>query len=210
MKITGADHPATLTSLNNVGVAYQAAGKLQQAIALLEQARTAAGGVNVRCGKARHDYATAQQPANAYQAAGNRARRPSHCSSKRRPASKSGNFSISMPDALMCKAIAAFTAANQLDKAESWRRKWMAFVRQQEGPASPAYAASWPHSDSTSPTTKMDRRRADPARVLVRFARRQEANDWRTFNTMSMLGGALLGQKNYAGAEPLLVTATRA
>ena len=28
---------------------------------------------------------------------------------------------------------------------------------------------------------------------------------WATFNTQSMLGGALLGQKNYAEAEPLLV-----
>jgi hypothetical protein len=30
-------------------------------------------------------------------------------------------------------------------------------------------------------------------------------NDWSTFNTMSMLGGALLGQKKYADAEPLLL-----
>jgi eukaryotic-like serine/threonine-protein kinase len=30
-------------------------------------------------------------------------------------------------------------------------------------------------------------------------------DDWSTFNTMSMLGGALLGQKKYAAAEPLLL-----
>ena len=30
-------------------------------------------------------------------------------------------------------------------------------------------------------------------------------NDWRRFNAESMLGGALLGQKKYAGAEPLMV-----
>lgn len=28
---------------------------------------------------------------------------------------------------------------------------------------------------------------------------------WSTFNTKSLLGGALLGQKKYAGAEPLLL-----
>ena len=33
----------------------------------------------------------------------------------------------------------------------------------------------------------------------------QNPEDWRTFNTKSELGGALLGQKNYSSAEPLLV-----
>jgi hypothetical protein len=30
-------------------------------------------------------------------------------------------------------------------------------------------------------------------------------DEWTTFNTKSMLGGALLGQKKYADAEPLLL-----
>ena len=36
---------------------------------------------------------------------------------------------------------------------------------------------------------------------------RQQAtpNTWQTFNTQSLLGGALLGQKKYAEAEPLLL-----
>jgi eukaryotic-like serine/threonine-protein kinase len=32
----------------------------------------------------------------------------------------------------------------------------------------------------------------------------KEPDEWRTFNTKSLLGGALLGQKKYADAEPLL------
>jgi hypothetical protein len=32
-----------------------------------------------------------------------------------------------------------------------------------------------------------------------------QPDDWTTFNTMSMLGGAMLGQKKYAEAEPLLL-----
>ena len=32
-----------------------------------------------------------------------------------------------------------------------------------------------------------------------------EPDTWTTFNTKSMLGGALLGQKKYAEAEPLLL-----
>ena len=34
---------------------------------------------------------------------------------------------------------------------------------------------------------------------------KQQPDDWRTFNTQSMLGGALFGQKKYADAEPLLL-----
>jgi hypothetical protein len=47
------------------------------------------------------------------------------------------------------------------------------------------------------------------AETLVReclaIREKQEPEDWRTFNTQSMLGGALLGQKKYAEAEPLLL-----
>jgi hypothetical protein len=32
-----------------------------------------------------------------------------------------------------------------------------------------------------------------------------EPEDWRTFNTKSLLGGAMLGQKIYPEAEPLLL-----
>jgi len=46
------------------------------------------------------------------------------------------------------------------------------------------------------------------AEVVVREALTirdaKEPDEWRTFNTKSMLGGALLGQKKYAEAEPLL------
>jgi hypothetical protein len=34
---------------------------------------------------------------------------------------------------------------------------------------------------------------------------KQEPDAWTTFNVQSLLGGALLGQKKYADAEPLLV-----
>lgn len=49
----------------------------------------------------------------------------------------------------------------------------------------------------------------DEAELLLREALAiQEAkrpNDWRTFVTKSLLGGALLGQKKFAESEPLLL-----
>ena len=40
--------------------------------------------------------------------------------------------------------------------------------------------------------------------LLIR--EKTEPDAWTTFNTKSLLGGSLLGQKNYAAAEPLLVS----
>lgn len=42
-------------------------------------------------------------------------------------------------------------------------------------------------------------------REALAIREQKEPDAWTTFNTMSMLGGALLGQKKYADAEPLLV-----
>jgi tetratricopeptide (TPR) repeat protein len=42
-------------------------------------------------------------------------------------------------------------------------------------------------------------------RDCLAIREKAQPNAWNTFNTQSMLGGALLGQKKYAGAEPLLL-----
>jgi tetratricopeptide (TPR) repeat protein len=42
-------------------------------------------------------------------------------------------------------------------------------------------------------------------RECLAIREKTQPDDWTTFNTMSMLGGALLGQKKYADAEPLLL-----
>ena len=47
------------------------------------------------------------------------------------------------------------------------------------------------------------------AKVILReclaIRDKKQADDWRTFNTRSLLGGSLLGQKKYVDAEPLLL-----
>jgi hypothetical protein len=42
-------------------------------------------------------------------------------------------------------------------------------------------------------------------RDCLAIRQKQTPDNWRTFNTQSLLGGALLGQKKYAEAESLLV-----
>jgi hypothetical protein len=52
------------------------------------------------------------------------------------------------------------------------------------------------------------KKRADAEPVLrdcLTIHQKQIPGSWLTFNTQSLLGGALLGQKKYAEAEPLLL-----
>ena len=51
----------------------------------------------------------------------------------------------------------------------------------------------------------MGRGRAHPAECLA-IREKVQPDDWTTFNTRSLLGGSLLGQKKYAEAEPLIVS----
>ena len=46
-------------------------------------------------------------------------------------------------------------------------------------------------------------------RECLAIREKTQPDVWSTFNTKSMLGGALLGRKKYAEAEPLLIGATR-
>jgi len=41
-------------------------------------------------------------------------------------------------------------------------------------------------------------------RESLAIREKKEPDDWRTFNSKSLLGGAFLGQKKFADAEPLL------
>ena len=45
------------------------------------------------------------------------------------------------------------------------------------------------------------------ARECLDLREKKRPDDWQTFNTRSMLGGSLLGQKKYVEAEPLLLAA---
>jgi len=48
---------------------------------------------------------------------------------------------------------------------------------------------------------------AEPlARECLAIREKKSPDDWRTFNSRSMVGGSLLGQKKYAEAEPLLLS----
>jgi tetratricopeptide (TPR) repeat protein len=101
--------------------------------------------------------------------------------------------------------ITAYEQAQQYDKAEGWRRQWLPFVKLRAGAESPAYAGELAML-GLNLLTQQKWSDAEPIlRECLAIREKKEAKAWTTFNTQSMLGEALAGQKRYAEAEPLLV-----
>jgi hypothetical protein len=100
---------------------------------------------------------------------------------------------------------AAYERAGQLDKAEGWRRQWLAAVKQQAGADSPAYAGELAALGLNLLQQKKWAEAEPILRECLAIREKKVPDDWRTFNTQSLIGGALLGQQKYADAEPLLL-----
>jgi hypothetical protein len=90
-------------------------------------------------------------------------------------------------------------------QADDWRRKWLAAAREKYGPASAAYAGEL----EIHGADLLDRGRHGDAAPILReclaIRRQMQPADWKTFQAQSFLGATLLGRREYAEAEPLLV-----
>jgi tetratricopeptide (TPR) repeat protein len=197
-----ADHPGTLATLTNLATAYQAAGKLPEAIVLLEQVRDA----KVKKLGADHPdtLTTLNNLAGAYRAAD---KLPEAIALLEQAAAgiEKRRFQHEYAGRTISNTISAYEQANQLDKAEAWRRKWLAVAKQRAGVNSPAYAGEL----AALGLNLLDQKKWTEAETSLKeclaLREKTQPDVWSTFNTKSMLGGALLGQKKYAAAEPLLL-----
>ena len=93
----------------------------------------------------------------------------------------------------------------QFDRAETWRRKWLAMVKKQSGDDSQAYASALV---LLGRNLLLQEKWIDAESVLrewLTLREQKSPNSWKNFEVKSMLGAALLGQKRYADAEPLLL-----
>src|SRR5262249_8714275 len=133
----GADHPLTLSSRNNLAVAYRAAGQLDKAVPLFEatlQAREA------KLGADHPDTLNSRNTlAVAYQFAGQLDKALPLCEQAAAGMEKL-RFQHEYAGGILGNTSAAYEKAGQLDRAEGWRRKWLAHVRDQAGVSSLAYA----------------------------------------------------------------------
>jgi tetratricopeptide (TPR) repeat protein len=198
----GADQPDTLTTLNNLAMAYEDAGKLPKAIALFEQVR------DVQVKKLGADHAdtvtTLHNLAMAYLFAG---RLPESIALHEQAATGIAKlkFRHRFASRIIGDAITAYETAGQLDKVEGWRRQWLMVVKENFGGDSPAYAGELAALGLNLLKQKKSAGAETILRECLAIREKQEPNAWTTFNTQSMLGAALLSQKKYKDAEPLLL-----
>jgi tetratricopeptide (TPR) repeat protein len=102
--------------------------------------------------------------------------------------------------------VSAYQTAGKLDRALPLLRELADLWKRKAGADSLPYAAAL----ASLGLNLLQQEKWSEAETVVREAlairETKAAADWLTFNTQSMLGGALLGQEKYHDAEPLLRT----
>jgi serine/threonine protein kinase/tetratricopeptide (TPR) repeat protein len=197
-----ANHPDTIYAMNNLAVAYQAAGRLDEAVTLhqetLKQQRSKRGPDHPDTLRFMANLAAAYQAAGKLDLALPLLQEAAAGMEKRR-------FRHESARAIVNGLIGCQERLGQLDDAESWRRKWLAVVKEKSGAESVAYAVELAALGSNL----LRQRRWTEAESILRESlavqQTQAPDAWKTFHTQSLLGGALAGQGKYADAEPLLV-----
>ncbi len=193
----GPDHPYTLQSMSNLALAYQAAGKLDLAIPLFEDTLK------------RYLASSSPQPrtlisksnlASAYQAAGKLDLalplfEETYRGGKKYPELRSAGTSL----------LAAYVQAGKTDQAITLTNELLADARTQLPKESPHLAGQLAAIASSLLQAKAFAAAEPLLRECLAIREKVQPDEWTTFGTKSMLGGALLGEKKYAEAEPLLV-----
>jgi eukaryotic-like serine/threonine-protein kinase len=198
----GADDPCTHFSMSNLASTYDAAGKVDKALSLREEtlklrkARLGDGHPDTlqSMSELAKGYATVGKldlalPLFQQAAAGVEALEFAH--------RNAGQIILGL--------AGCHEQRKQYDQAEPWRRKWLAAVKAKDGPEAPAYAGGL---TGLASNLLQQNKHADAEPVLrecLAILQKQAPEVWETFHIQSLLGTALLGQKNYVKAEPLLV-----
>jgi eukaryotic-like serine/threonine-protein kinase len=199
----GPDHPVTLATMTNLGRGYQLAGQLDRALPLLEEA------LAIRKARLDPDHPSTLKNmsilATSYQDAGQLDRAlPLLEETLARGKSRLGP---DHPDTLgaMGDLALGYRAAGQLDRAlpilveaaSLWKQK-------KAGANAPGYTIALGHLGLVQVESGMWVRAESPLRECLAIQESRQPDRWSTFNTRSVLGGAILGQKRYDEAEPLL------
>jgi serine/threonine protein kinase len=198
----GLEHPDTLVSMTNLGFAFQEANKLDMALPLFEDA------LKIRTAKLGPEHPSTLNSMNrlavAYHLKGhtNKSLPLFEEMLRLRKAISSPDH----PDTLEAiKSLAnAYHSVGKFDRitpllhdlAEGWKRK--------AGADSTEYARALRNLGFFQLQQKMWVDAEPILRDSLRISEKKEPDAWATFDTRSLLGAALLGQKKIAEAEPLL------
>jgi tetratricopeptide (TPR) repeat protein len=102
----------------------------------------------------------------------------------------------------MCKY---FEKLKQFERAEDWRRKWIAFAKARVGAESPKYGRALVPLGANLVAQKKYFEAESILRESRAILETKESELWRTSTLKSLLGAAVLGQEKYLEAESLLL-----
>jgi serine/threonine protein kinase/tetratricopeptide (TPR) repeat protein len=195
----GPDHLATLAVMNDLAVLYWQAKKLDHSVPLFEELLKRH---TARSGAEHHD--TLQAMANLGVNYRDAARFGDGLPLLEKVAQASQKF-VKLSWA-RTELLDGYLLAGDFGKAATLARELIAQARKTL-PADSLPLASLLAQAGRALLSAKAWSEAEPVlRECLTIREEKAANDWATFNTRSMLGGCLLGQKKLADAEPLLLT----
>jgi tetratricopeptide (TPR) repeat protein len=200
----GPEHPLTLRIQQSLGNVYRAYHKTSKAIDLLEHVRERR--ILLLGGQHPQTLNTLLQLGLAYQDAGNLDKALALLQQAALGVERL-QFARSTEDGTIPQLIFLHERRGENGQAEIWRRKWLAVIKEREGPESGLYVGlrglaglGW---------NLLNQQRYVEAEPILRESLatlgKIELGEWTTCFTETLLGRALLGQQKYAEAEPLLV-----
>ncbi len=201
----GSDNPITLNNRGYLAVAFGEAGRTAEAIALLEATLNS---MNAKLGPKHPSTLTVRSNlAAAYHDTGLIAEAVAILEEVLPTLRK-----VSGPrHAATLKTSATLATAHESlsrwDRAEPLWREIVARRHDTVGPDSPILAGDLESLGSNLLRRHKPVDAEPPLRESLAIREKTQSDDWATFNTRSLLGGALLGQQKYTDAEPLLLQA---
>jgi tetratricopeptide (TPR) repeat protein len=199
----GRDHPATLNSMANLARVYQATGRSKKAFPLFEEALK---GCKSQLGP---DHPETLKLMNSLGIAYVRDGQPRRAVPLLEEALAKGKARLGPDHPLMLEITGnlagTYLAMDRPDKALPLLTEYLAGQRKRLGEDDLRFAGGLASVGDDLLKHGQDAAAEKVLRECLTIRTKKQPDDWRTFNTRSMLGGALVGQKKYAEAEPLLL-----
>ncbi len=199
----GQDHPDTLNSMNNLAFGYYAAGQLDLALPIIEET------LRLQKAKLGADHPQTLRSMNnlamSYRAIGklDLALPLLEETLKLRKAKLGADHPHTLDS--MKNLGATYSTVKQGEKAAAILKEFVAAQRIRSPRDDPRFAGQLAQVATDLLQCDQFADAEEMLRECLEIRKRMEPDAWSTFNTMSQLGGALLGQENYAEAESLLV-----
>jgi serine/threonine protein kinase/tetratricopeptide (TPR) repeat protein len=198
----GPDHPRTLNALAHLAVAYQSARKFKKSVHLFEKT------LELRKAKLGPDHPdtiwTMAKLGVAYRNVGKQDKAVALLEDALERARKLPGPMPARLEFIVGALAVTYDRGGQFTRAESLHRESVALARQRYRDSHPCVADAMSHLGRNLLKQRLWAEAEAILRQCLTAREKSSPGDRREFGTKALLGGALLGQKKYADAEPLL------